>query len=250
MEALLKPSLFAFILAATPATLLAQPLYPNSVASNDLDFILPNDPGACWSMTETGNGRTEMFDPRTDALFVDDALHFDVSYPGQKVRINVHPNVSDPAQRAEEAAASVSRLPDQMRQTILHVNIHDGDGTAWSEDAGRFFTLYEDNMAVRLSEHDLDETVFHETAHIALDPVLSNDPDWQLMQRMDGQFITGYAAQLPNREDIAESALFAWTVIYHPGRLPSDVEDAVRRIMPNRLEYLGNMMEGFDPPSC
>lgn len=246
----MKQYLLALATACAPLLACAEPLFPNSIVSNDLDFILPNDAGACWSIQETGGGRTEMYDPRTDALFVDDAIHFSVSYPDQTVRINMHPEVSDPAARAEQAAASMSRLPVPMRRSLLHVNIHDGEGTAWSEDAGRFFTLYDENMAVRLSQHDLDETVFHETAHVALDPLLSRDPDWAANAAADGGYITEYAARLPDREDIAESALFAWTMTFHPGRLPTDIEAAVRQIMPNRLEYLSNMMEGFDPPSC
>lgn len=246
----MKSAIFLFVLAVAPGVLSAQPLYPNSVASNDLDFIQADDSGACWSMIENGGGRTEMYDPRRDTLFVEGALHFDIAFPDQIIRINVHPDVGDPQQRAMEAAASVSRLPNLMRISLRYVNIHDGDGSAWAEDAGRFFTLYDGLMERRLAEHDLDETVFHETAHVALDPLLSGDPDWQSNQASDNNFITQYAADNPNKEDIAESALFAWTMMYHPNRLSAQVEAAVRETIPNRLEYMGNMLEGFDPPTC
>jgi len=121
---------------------------------------------------------------------------------------------------------------------------------AWEEALGGFFTLYDGLMERRLAEHDLDETVFHESAHVALDRLLLRDPDWRSNQIADGEFITQYAAENPIKEDIAESALFAWTMLYHPGRLPADVEAAVRDIVPNRLDYLGNMLEGYAPPSC
>lgn len=191
-----------------------------------------------------------MYDPRRDVLFVEGALHFDVTFPNQRIRINVHPKVSEPQQRAMEAAASISKLPIQMRSPLKYVNILDGDGAAWEETLGGFFTLYDELMERRLAEHDLDETVFHESAHLALDPLLSSDPDWRSNQIADGDFITEYAAEKPNKEDIAESALFVWTMLYHPGRLPADVEVAVRDIMPNRLEYLGNMLEGYWLPTC
>lgn len=191
-----------------------------------------------------------MYDPRRDTLFVEGAFHFDVTFSDQQFRINVHPYVGDPQRRAMEAAASVSRLPTQMRNELRYLNILDGDGTAWAEDLGRFITLYDGLMERRLAEHDLDETVFHESAHVALDPLLTSDPDWQSNQLADGEFITQYSADNPDKEDIAESALFAWTILYHPGRLPADVEAAVRDIMPNRLEYLGNMLGGYLPPSC
>lgn len=233
-----------------PQAGVAEPLYPNSVASNDLDFILADDPGACWRLSPAGGGRTEMYDPRRDTLMVDGALHFDVRFEGQTLRIHVHPDVGDPEARARAAATSLSRLPVEMRQALRYVNILDGDGAAWAEDAGRFFTLYDGLMARRLAEHDLDETVFHETAHVALDPVLGRDPDWRSNQASDPGFITAYAAEYPDREDIAESALFAWTMTFHPGRLPVDVAQAVQEIMPGRLEYLGNMLEGYTPPIC
>lgn len=233
-----------------PSVLFAEPLYPNSVASNDLDFIRADDPGACWSIAESEGGRTEMYDPRRDVLFVEGAFHFVVTFPDQRIRVHVHPGVGDPQKRAMEAAASVSRLPTQMRNALNYVNILDGDGAAWEEAKGGFFTLYDGLMTRRLAEHDLDETVFHESAHVALDPLLASDPDWRSNQIADGDFITQYAAERPEKEDIAESALFAWTMLNHPGRLPADVEAAVRDIMPNRLEYLGNMLEGYVPPSC
>ncbi len=246
----MKRFAWLIVFAIVPGASIAYPIYPNSVASNDLDFILTDDPGACWTMSEREGGRTEMYDPRRDTLFVEGALHFNVTFPDQQIRINLHPDVGDPQQRAMEAAASLSRLPTKMRNELRYVNILDGDGTALSEDLGRFFTLYGGLMERRLAEHDLDETVFHESAHVALDPLLTRDPDWKSNQIADGEFITQYAADNPDKEDIAESALFAWTMFYHPGRLTDDVEARVRDIMPNRLEYFSNMLEGYLPPSC
>jgi len=250
LDASLKPLFVSLILSIAPFGSLAQPLYPNSVASNDLDFILADDPGACWSIDGNGGGRTEMYDPRRNALFVEGALHFDVTFPDQRIRINVHPDVREPQLRAEDAAASISKLPTQMRNELRYVNILDGDGAAWEEAKGGFFTLYDGLIERRLLEHDLDETVFHESAHVALDPLIIRDPDWKSNQINDNEFITYYAAEKPNKEDVAESALFAWTMLYHPGRLPAGVESAVRETIPHRLEYLANMLEGYVPPSC
>ena len=56
-------------------------------------------------------------------------------------------------------------------------------------------------------------------------------------QKADGDFITKYAKRLPKKEDLAESALFAWTMIMHPGRLPARVKARAKAIMPNRLAF-------------
>jgi len=238
-------------IVATAAPAMADPLFPNSVASNDLDFIRADDPGACFVLRAAGSGTTEMYDPRRETLLVQGAVHFDARFDGQTLRINLHPDVPSPHKRAQTVAAAVATLPVPMRSALRAVNVLDGDGSAWAEDQGRFFTVYDDLIARRLNEHDFNETVFHEAAHVALDPVISGDPDWAANQAADGGFITAYAADYPQREDIAETALFAWTMLYHPARLPPQVEDAVRAAIPHRLEYLGNMLEGFDPPqSC
>lgn len=249
-DTILKPLIFSLLIACAPSLTSAAPLFPNSVASNDLDFIHADDPGACWSISESGGGRTEMYDPRRDALFVKGALHFEVTFADQKLRINVHPDVGAPQKRAKEAAASVSRLPSQMRKALRYVNILDGDGGAWAETEGRFFTLYDGLMARRLAQHDLDETVFHESAHVALDPLIARDPDWRSNQSADRDSITKYAAKNPKKEDIAESALFAWTMLHHPGRLPAKVEAAVQDIIPGRLDYLGKILADYVPPFC
>lgn len=39
------------------------------------------------------------------------------------------------------------------------------------------------------------------------------------------------------KEDLAESGLFAWAIIMHPGRLPAKVEARARKIMPNRIAF-------------
>ena len=69
-------------------------------------------------------------------------------------------------------------------------------------------------------------------------PMLAS-AEWKKAQRADGDFVTEYARDRPNKEDMAESALFAWAILFYPGRLPDFVEEEVRRIMPNRIFHGG-----------
>ena len=43
---------------------------------------------------------------------------------------------------------------------------------------------------------------------------------------------------------MAESALFAWTMLLHPGRFPQNIEARVRQIMPNRLAFFKELFLG------
>ena len=47
--------------------------------------------------------------------------------------------------------------------------LHKGDGTNSSEDEGGFIILYSDKIDTRVINNDLEETVFHEAAHVTFD---------------------------------------------------------------------------------
>ena len=232
-------ALFGTFAAADDAA--SAPIYKNSVVSNDLDFIRSGDPGVFACIRYDGELRAEMPDKRRDELFADDVFVFSAEYTdGTSVGIWVHPDVgskSNARRLALQVAEPVGKLPTIMRSRLDHVVIHRGNETAFAEDLGRFFVLYSENMATRIRNHDLEETIFHESVHATLDHPRAKSTRWRNAQRADGDFITKYAKSKPQGEDLAESALFAWTLLIHPERLPERVEAKVRSVMPNRLEF-------------
>ena len=217
------------------------PIYENSVVSNDLDFIRHEDPGVFACIRYDGEVRAEMPDKRRDELFADGVFVYSAEYTdGTSVGIWVHPDAGskrDARKLALQVAEPVGKLPTIMRSLLDHAVIHKGNETAFSEHLGRFFVLYSGNMAIRIRNHDLEETIFHESAHATLDHPWAKSTRWINAQRADGAFITRYAKRKPHSEDLAESALFAWTLLIHPGRLPEWVERKVRSTMPNRLDF-------------
>ncbi len=234
-------SAFIALFATLAGCSATAPIYENSVVSNDLEFIRSDDPGVFDCIRYDGQFRTEMPGKSPGGLFADSVFVFSAEYTdGTSVEIWVHPDVGskrDARELALQAAEPVGKLPTIMRSLLDHVVIHKGNRNAFSEHLGRFFVLYSRNMATRIRNHDLEETVFHESAHATLDHPWAKSARWRNAQRADGAFITRYARNKPQGEDLAESALFAWTLLIHPGRLPERVEREVRSIMPNRLEF-------------
>ena len=57
-------------------------------------------------------------------------------------------------------------------------------------------------------------------------------------RRSDGRFLTSYAQKSPEREDLAETALFAYAILHHPDRFPPADTDDTMRAVPNRIEYI------------
>lgn len=112
-------------------------------------------------------------------------------------------------------------------------------------ELGHFFVLYSENIEKRIKTHDLEETIFHEMMHATLEAGHANQPEWLEAQKADPGFITTYAAKLPKKEDLPESALFAYTLTKFPDRLPKKMQSAIRKTMPNRLKYLGDLFQSF-----
>jgi len=117
------------------------------------------------------------------------------------------------------------------------VVLHKRDEVVFGEEEGHFFVLYSENIRKRVKTHDLKETIFHESIHATLEKDHAKGQKWLEDKKKDGDFITKYAMLLPLKEDLPVSALFAYTVLKHPSRLPEEVEKAVPKIMPHRIAY-------------
>jgi hypothetical protein len=225
------------------------PLYPNSVVSNDIDFIRTSDPSAFGCLAYLGTDRREMPDKRGGPLFQEGVHVFDARFQdGTTVEIWVTAKLGGRAAAehvALQASGPLGRLPTMARAPLRHVVIHDGDETAFAEDQGRFFALYAGNMAKRIRTHDLEETTFHEAMHASLQIDHLRKPAWRRAVQADNAYVTRYASTQP-QEDFAEHALFAYTYLRTPERLPADVRAAIPQIMPNRLAYFAKLFPSTD----
>lgn len=234
--------LFAIIISNE--TKAGDPLFPNSVVSNDIDFILDTDPDEFTSLVFIGRENKEM-PGNGNILFDEDTFVFEATFSnGKIVGIWCHSSfitLETAQEYADKLCPRLGKLPFVQRDMLDHVVINNGDHTAFAETEGHFFVLYSDNMDDRISTHDLEETVFHESVHASLQDLYENDPAWINAQVADPSFVTYYAQSLPHLEDMPESALFAYTLITYPGRLSSDIENWLNENIPNRLEFFRNI---------
>ena len=230
------------------------PPYVNSVVSNDFRFILATAPNAQSSWRFVEFGRREMPDKRTDDLFAN-AYVFEVGFStddGGTQTVEIWAN-ADFGSRGEAAgyawklARAIGLQPELFRNALRRVVLHNGDETAFAEERGGFFVIYSENMDDRIGTNDLQHTVVHECAHVALGAEHAASAGWVAVQDADGGFVTEYARDNPVKEDVPESAIFAYALLNYPGRLPTEVEAAVQEAMPNRLAYFA-AIEGFVAP--
>lgn len=173
----MKSKLTAFILASQAAILVslqiaqADPIFENSVVSNNIDFIRADDPSVPFVIKDQGRSRKEMPDKRNDQLFLDDVFVLEIQYQdGARVEVWASPALGEgkvAGDYAKHIASALAKQPKRLRAKLSHVIVHSGDETAFAEESAHFFVLYSRNIERRLSTHDLEETVFHETIHVA-----------------------------------------------------------------------------------
>lgn len=236
------------LLACITASSFAQqvnPRFENSVVSHNIDLIRSDDPTVIHSIEYVGTGRREMPDKRNDELFDQNSYVFKLAYRDREsLEIWAHSDFSD-AQAAtgyvELIANAVGKLPKAMRHKLDHIVLHKGNETAFAEHLGHFFVLYSDNVSIRFENNDLEETVFHESVHATLDYIVSNDIGWKKAQTKDLAYITEYAQKYSFKEDLAESAIFAFSLSLASDRLPADLKQWLETNTPHRLNYLDRL---------
>ncbi len=230
-------------------------LYRNSVASNDIDFITEANPSAFDTLEFVAVQKREMPDKRPETpeeTERKDAYVFLARFT-DNTRVVI---MIDAAFGSEDAARAeamryvhpLGKLPTSLRHGLKRgLAVHHGGGrtTAFS-DTG-LIIIYSDIATTRIANHDLEETIFHESVHASWDRKHARSEAWIAAQEKDGGFVTGYAREEPKIEDLAETALFAYTILHHPDRLPAGDVERIRKAIPNRIAYIARLVPPGQP---
>jgi hypothetical protein len=205
----------------------------------DPDIITSADPSTFQSLSYAGQEPRTMFDRRVNGWVTVDAYLFDAGFgDGLTVEIQVNPEfgVAGTAMvEAEKYAEVIGRLPTSLRTDVATVWIHKGTQP---------FGGGNNNLLIHVGQADLyaadgilEEALVHEAAHTSLDAAHAAAPGWLAAQDADGTFISTYARDFPNREDIAESFLPYLAIRYRSDRITPSLADTIRRTIPNRVAY-------------
>lgn len=223
------------------------PLFNNSIVSTSIDFITESDTDAFTDMEFVGQEDKEMPDSTNDELFDTDTYIFKVNFSnGNHTEIWAHSSFGSlvaAQEYAEKLTSRLGKLPDFMRDELSHVVLHNGNAGAFAESEANFFVVYSQNIDVRIANNDLEETIFHESVHATLDALYLESSAWLEAQQNDDAFITQYAKDNANKEDMAETALFAYTMINYPGRLSTEIETWVHSNIPHRYAFFQTIFD-------
>jgi hypothetical protein len=219
------------------------------------NIILKSDPTAFIKLTDAGQGERVMFDRRVNGATRVNAFLFNASYyDGLAVEVQVHPEFDHQARTyAETYAEPFGRLPTGVRTGVKTMPIIPGV-FAWGGSSGpeRNGLLIHSGMVYEL-DGMLEETLLHESAHTSLDTPyawsadFTPNPLWQAAQQADDAFISNYARDKHETEDVAESYVAYVALRYRSARIsPADADKIVRTI-PNRIAFFDARPLPMDP---
>ena len=211
------------------------------------DILDASDPTSLESITYAGRGERLIFDRRVNAWITVDAYLFDAQYDGPDLEFQVNPefgSVEAARTEVEKYAPVIGRLPTALLSRAAKVHVNAGDELLGGNGYDRSFLIHTDHAARSLDNGFLEEELFHEAGHISMDPAHLDTDGWRTARQSDGVFISDYARDFPDREDVAESILPYFAVRYRPDRLTDAERSAILRAIPNRLIYFDG--QGLD----
>ncbi len=213
------------------------------------DIIQKNDPSVFTCLQYMGRGDRQIWDKRVDNEPVVNAFLFMSRYSdGANIEIAINPEFEtkeDARQEAMRYANPLGQLPTVLRQGIQRFSVHKGS-EGFHAGTGQI-VAYAATTDKRLNDDHLEETIFHESVHASWDAEHRLSAGWIAAQNSDNRFLTSYGQESPEREDLAETALFAYAILHQPTRFPPVDTTDMQQAVPGRIEYIKRLLPPGSP---
>jgi hypothetical protein len=236
------------VLILLPRLAFAAPPFRNSLDISP-DIITSSDQSMLVQLVARGRAVQNVFDLRVAGgavlalnVYVFDALYFD----GRAIELHVNPEFSnaESEQQASRAARIIGQLPLTLRIHVRSVTIHRGTERFVGRIENGELVVYSGRADYYQAFGVLEEVYLHEAAHIALQRHHTTPPGFKEAQNADREYISDYAASLPDLEDVPESFLAYVALRYRPERITPDAAASTAQSITNRLRYFD--LQSFD----
>lgn len=209
----------------------------------DPDIVLQSDPSVFEVVTSRGQGRRTMYDRRPENWISVNAWLFEARFSdGTVCEIQVNPEFATEQEArapAQQFAWAIGQLPAALRKDVETVWIH--RGLYGFGGGNRNLLIHVGQAEAYIADGILEEVFIHEASHTSLDEYHAASSGWLAAQREDGRFISVYARDYPNREDIAETFLTWFAVRHRSNRISSSLKSTIESAVPARLNYFDGL---------
>lgn len=205
----------------------------------DKNIITDSDPNTYSNIRAIGQGKRTMFDRREEKFIERNAFLFEATYTdGLTVEVQVNPEFGSATMAlpyAKKYARAIGFLPTELRKDVQTMWIHKGNKLF---GGGNNNILIHTEQALAYEKDGiLEETLVHEASHTSLDAYHAKAIKWKDAQKADGNYISTYAKDNPEREDVAESYLLYLALRYKSDRISAELKSTIMNTIPNRIKY-------------
>ena len=206
------------------------------------NIITENDPSTYLSKEYKGIDYRFMYDRRKASFSNIEAHIFDTYYSDDhyiEVQVNSEFTFEQAELESYKYAWLIGQLPKVLKRDIETVWIHKG---VYGWGGGNNNILIHTGQTIEYENYStgniVEETLIHEAAHTSIDSYYYGTPEWNEQVKNDGyKYVSVYAKDFPNREDIAEMFPLYIAVRYFPDRISEDVKNKFLSTSINRVKY-------------
>jgi len=206
------------------------------------DTITPADATSYKSIKEAEREYAQIYDRNHGWKYVN-CYVFMASYDDQPdIKFLVDPEIQkqDALDFSTRNAEMFGRIPMFFRSCVKLFWILPGDhgqgaGGFESYGDGAGVMVHLDYGENKFARGNVEELFLHESAHACLDPMFEDTIEWKEAMAADGKFISKYAKNYPDREDVAESATSWYATRIQTERQPVSDVDLTESTIPNRM---------------
>jgi hypothetical protein len=209
----------------------------------DREIVTPEDPTAFQTLEDAGRGLRTMFDRRVNNWVTENAFLFNAHFDdGLRIEVQVNPEFGSVEPARTEALRylhAIGQLPTALRADVETVWLHKGFQPFGGGNNN--LLIHSEQADAYISDGILEETLMHEASHTSLDPYHAKAAGWIAAQNADPEFISTYARDNPQREDIAETFVPYFAVQFRLSRIPAELAATILQTIPNRIAYLNGL---------
>lgn len=214
----------------------------------DPDIVTSSDSTTFQEVLYQGQEFRTMYDRRVGDWTEVEAYVFEAEFnDGMSAQIQVNPEFGSPDSASKEAqkyGSIIGKLPVVLRKNVETVSIH--KGTEPFGGGNRDLLIHTGQAKNYEEDGFLEEVLVHEASHTSLDSDHSSSSRWLAAQEADKNFISTYARDNSEREDIAESFSAFLAIRYRAGRISESLADTIKKAIPNRIDYFDS--QSFEMP--
>jgi len=214
--------------------------------------ITSSDPTAYKSIRDAGRGRRKIWDRNWNRWKTVNAYLFKASYKDNpEVEFQVDPSIGYYASREASTwlAKMYGRIPKIFRGCVREFWILPGDhkqgaGGSPHGTLGPSVMTHLDYAKDKQRQGNIEELFLHESSHACLDH-LRKTPAWRQAVAWDRyKYISYYAQQNPDREDLSESSTSWYAVRIKRDRQPANDIKTTEATIRNRMDYFDKTLGG------